>query len=79
MSSPLHWTVATMNAVTLALGHDAVILVECPPLAHVHIHVPTVRMSITLHSLPTSHHSLPWNPSAARIHDSYWDLLRGED
>ena len=23
--------------------------------------------------------SLPWNPSAARIHDSYWDLLRGKD
>ena len=23
--------------------------------------------------------SLLWNPSAARIHDSYWDLLRGND
>ena len=23
--------------------------------------------------------SLPWNLSAARIHDSYWDLLRGKD
>ena len=23
--------------------------------------------------------SLPWNPSAGRIHDSYWDLLRGKD
>ena len=23
--------------------------------------------------------SLPWNPSAARIHDSYWDLLQGKD
>ena len=23
--------------------------------------------------------SLPWNPSAERIHNSYWDLLRGKD
>ena len=22
---------------------------------------------------------MPWNPSAARIHDSYWDLLRGKE
>ena len=24
-------------------------------------------------------HSLPWNPSAAHIHNPYWDLLRGKD
>ena len=45
------------------------------PLRSANVNVGSRRPS----SSSSKPRSLPWNPSAARIHDSYWDLLWGKD